>query len=214
MVLVADWGNAAAELFDPATETFAATGSMVMARVSHTATLLSSGKVLITGGIQGSGTSTTVLAEAELYDPGKGAFSTTAGVMTTAREEHTASFLPDGKVLVTGGLDSTGKALSTAELFDPVNQSFTLTKGSMETARALQTATGLNDGTVLVTGGTDGAASLATAELYDPKTGIFSPTGNMAAARQSHTATLLNDGTVLVTGGTNSSALAIAEIYQ
>lgn len=214
MVLVAGWGNATAELFDPATGTFAATGSMVTARVSHTATLLSNGQVLVTGGIQGSGTATTVLAEAELYDPVKGTFSATAGVLTTAREWHTASLLSDGKVLVTGGLDSTGKAIATAELYDPTNQSFTLTKGSMETARAFQTATSLKDGTVLVTGGSDGTSSLATAELYDPNTGVFSPTGNMANARQSHMATLLQDGTVLVTGGTNGAALAGAELYQ
>jgi WD40 repeat protein len=213
-VLVAGWGNATAELFDPATGTFAATGSMVTARVSHTATLLSNGQVLVTGGIQGSGTATTVLAEAELYDPGKGTFSATAGVLTTAREWHTASLLPDGKVLVTGGLDSTGKAIATAELYDPTNQSFTLTKGGMETARAFQTATSLKDGTVLVTGGSDGTSSLATAELYDPNTGVFSPTGSLANARQSHTATLLNDGTVLVTGGNNGAALASAELYQ
>jgi WD40 repeat protein len=214
MVLVAGWGNATAELFDPATGTFAATGSMVTARVSHTATLLSNGQVLVTGGIQGSGTATTVLTEAELYDPGKGTFSATAGVLTTARDCHTASLLSDGKVLVTGGLDSTGKAIATAELYDPTNQSFTLTKGSMETARAFQTATSLKDGTVLVTGGTDGTSSLATAELYDPNTGIFSPTGNMANVRQNHTATLLNNGTVLVTGGNNGAALASAELYQ
>lgn len=213
-VLVAGWGNATAELFDPATGTFAATGSMLTARVSHTATLLSNGQVLVTGGIQGSGTATTVLAEAELYDPAKGTFSATTGVLATAREWHSASLLLDGKVLVTGGLDNTGKALATAELFDPTNQSFTLTKGSMETARAFQTSTSLKDGTVLVTGGTDGTSSLATAELYDPTTGVFSPTGNMATARQSHTATLLNNGTVLVTGGTNGAALASAELYQ
>ena len=213
-VLVIGWGNATAELFDPATGTFAATGSMVTARVSHTATLLSNGQVLVTGGIQGSGTATTVLAEAELYDPVKGTFSATAGVLTTAREWHTASLLSDGKVLVTGGLDSTGKAIVTAELYDPTNQSFTLTKGSMETARAFQTATSLKDGTVLVAGGSDGTSPLATAELYDPNTGVFSPTGNMANARQSHTANLLNDGTILVTGGNNGAALAGAELYR
>ena len=116
-------------------------------------------------------------------------------------------------MLVTGGLDSTGKAIITVEVFDPTNQSFTTT-GSMETARAFQTATSLNDGTVLVTGGTDGAAPLATAELYNPATGTFSATGGMASARQSHAATLLKDGTVLATGGTNSSTPAMAEIYE
>jgi hypothetical protein len=154
-----------------------------------------------------------VLAEAELYDPTSGSFSPTLGILATARQWHTASLLPGGKVLVTGGLDSAGKAIITAEVFDPANQSFT-TPGGMGTARAFHTATVLKDGTVLVTGGDDGTSAQSTAELYNPATGAFSQTGGMASARQSHTATLLNDGTVLVTGGTNSSALANAEIYQ
>ncbi|MGA8305816.1 MAG: kelch repeat-containing protein [Candidatus Acidiferrales bacterium] len=213
-VLVAGWGNATAELFDPATGTFTATGSMVQPRVSHTATLLNSGKVLLTGGIQGAPPATTVLAEAELYDPTTGSFSQTLGGLATASQWHTATLLTDGMVLVTGGLDSTGNAIATAELFDLNNQSFTPTKGNMETPRAFQTATLLKDGTVLVTGGNNGTGPLATAELYDPTAGTFSPTGSMGAARQSHTATLLNDGTVLVTGGTNGAPLASAERYQ
>jgi hypothetical protein len=214
-VLVAGWGNATAELFDPATGTFAQTGSMATARVSHTATLLNNGKVLLTGGIQGAPPATTVLAEAELYDPASGSFLPTLGRLVTAREWHTASLLAGGKVLVTGGLDSTGNAIATAELFDPTNQSFTATTGNMGTARAFQTATVLKDGTVLVAGGDPpGAVVLATAELYNPTSQTFTPTGSMGTARSAHTATLLTDGRVLVTGGTNGSALATAELYQ
>jgi len=57
---------------------------------------------------------------------------------------------------------------------------------------------------------------LASAEIYDPVTGTFSPTGSMATARGSDTATLLDHGTVLVAGGFNSQskALASAEIYD
>jgi len=222
-VLVAGWGNATAELFDPATGTFTATGSMAAARVSHTATLLSSGKVLLTGGIQGVPPATTVLAEAELYDPSTGRFSAAAGSLATARYNHTAALLCDlssppctnSRVLVTGGLGSTGSSIATAELFDPTTQSFTPTTGSMGTARANHTATLLKDGTVLVTGGDPpGAVVLATAEVYDPTAGTFSPTGNMGTARSSHTARLLGNGSVLVTGGTNGAALATAELYQ
>jgi hypothetical protein len=214
-VLVAGWGNATAELFDPATGIFAQTGSMAMARVSHTATLLSNGKVLLTGGVQGTGATLKVLAEAELYDPSNGSFLPTLGSMATARQSHTASLLTDGKVLVTGGMDNNaGHAVATAELFDPTTQLFTATKGSMETARAFQTATVLKDGTVLVTGGDSGTGPLATAEVYDPTAGTFSPTGDMETPRESHTATLLPTGKVLVTGGTSSAALATAELYQ
>jgi hypothetical protein len=213
-VLIAGWGNASAELFDPVTGIFTATGSMLMARVAHTATLLSTGKVLVTGGISGAPPATTVLAEAELYDPVAATFSQTTGSLATARELHAASLLTDGKVIVGGGLDSTGKSLATAEVFDPTSETFTATKGPMAIARDLHTSTTLKDGTVLVIGGDDGTAPLATAEVYDPAAGTFSPTGSMGAARAVHTATLLNDGRVLVVGGNGAGVLATAEIYQ
>jgi hypothetical protein len=213
-VLIAGWGNATAELFDPTTGKFAATGSMLAARVGHTATLLSTGKVLVTGGISGAPPATTVLAEAELYDPVAGTFSQTTGSLASARELHAASLLTDGKVIVTGGLDSTGKPLATAEVFDPTSETFTATKGPMGTARYLHTSTTLKDGTVLVIGGDEAAGPLATAEVYDPVAGTFSPTGSMGAARAVHTATLLSDGRVLVVGGNGAGVLATAELYQ
>jgi hypothetical protein len=78
------------------------------------------------------------------------------------------------------------------------------------------TATRLNDGRVLVAGGDDGQGhDLASAEIYDPKTGAFSPTGSMAQSRSRDTATLLQDGRVLIVGGEgNNSVLASAEIYD
>jgi Galactose oxidase, central domain len=213
-VLVAGWGNAVAELFDPSTGTFAQTGSMAAPRVSHTATLLNNGKVLVTGGI---GAAMTVLREAEFYDPITGSFSPTLGSMATARQWHTASLLIDGKVLVTGRLaDNSGTATATAEVFDPTTQLFAASKGGMGTARAFQTATVLKDGTVLAAGGDPPATvTLLTAELYDPTSQTFTPTGSMGTARASHTATLLNDGRVLVVGGVSGNgALATAEAYQ
>lgn len=215
-VLIAGWGNATAELFDPVTATFAATtGSMVQARVSHTATLLSNGKVLLTGGIQGVPPATTTLAEAELYDPAAGKFSQTAGSMATARQWHTATLLASGKVLVTGGLDSTGKSVGTAELFDLTAQSFTPTTGNMVSPRAFHTATLLGDNTVLLAGGVDTTNNaIASAEIYDPASGNFASTGGLVTARQQHTATLLQNGKVLVTGGLDTGALATAELYQ
>jgi hypothetical protein len=214
-VLVAGWGNAFAELFDPATKTFTQTGSMVTARVGHTATLLKNGKVLVIGGIQGTPPNTTVLAEAELYDPGSGSFSATLGGLTTARQLHTATVLSDGStVLVTGGLDSAGTPIISAEVFGLTLQTFTAPKGNMATPRAFHTATRLTDGTVLTTGGSSGTSPLFSAEVYDPVAQTFSPTGSMVSTRQSHTATLLNDGTVLVTGGTNAAVLASAELYK
>jgi hypothetical protein len=132
---------------------------------------------------------------------------------------HTATLLPEGRVLIAGGYDpdlsnATGSlgVFAAAEIYDPKTGSFSPT-GSMTTARAGHTATLLADGRVLVAGGD----SLATAEIYDPKTGSFGPTGSMANARVGHTATLLADGRVLVTAGTHDfwdENYASAELYD
>jgi WD40 repeat protein len=89
--------------------------------------------------------------------------------MTDAREGHSATLLPDGKVLVAGGISShTSRQLASVELYDPSTGSWTATGGMIE-ARYSHTATLLPDGKVLVAGGSDGStAALASAELYDP----------------------------------------------
>jgi hypothetical protein len=216
-----DSGLASAELYDPNTGAFSPTGSMTTARLNNTATLLQDGRVLIAGGTD-SLYATRTFASAELYDPKTGAFSPT-GSMGAARSGQTATLLQDGRVLIAGGSSFSGGVFSTlasAELYDPNTGAFSPT-GSMTTARspffyAEDTATLLQDGQALIAGGSDGAnKSIASAELYDPKTGAFSPTGPMTAARANHTATLLSDGRVLIAGGNDGSAdLASAELYQ
>jgi hypothetical protein len=181
---------------------FVPTGSLTVARASHTATLLPSGKVLIAGGLGNGG----FLASAELYDPSPGTFAAT-GSLTGAREYHTATLLGSGKVLIAGGDD--GNPFASAELYDPSAGTFSAT-GSMTVARVGHTATLLPDGTVLIAGGDE----VGTAELYDPSPGTFTATGNMTVARDSHTATLLGNGMVLIAGGMNGYLLASAELYD
>jgi hypothetical protein len=212
---VGEHAVASAELYDPKTGTFSPTGSMTTARAFHTATLLADGRVLIAGGNSGSWTGGPIFASAEIYNPKTGTFSAT-GPMTSGRAWHTATLLSDGRVLMTGGVNS-GVELATAELYDPKTGTFTPT-GSMKYPRMYQTAVLLSDGRVLVAGGgadyTNGIF-LASAELYDPKTGTFSVTGSMIEARTYQTASVLADGRVLVTGGYGAQApLASAELYD
>ncbi len=184
----------------------AATG-MGSLRYRHTLTPLPDGRVLATGGHNG----TSVVATAELYDPASGTWTPT-GSMASARYLHTATLLPDGRVLVTGGHNG-ASVVATAELYDPASGTWSAT-GSMASVRYYATTTSLPDGRVLVAGGI-GTAALATAELYDPASGTWSATGSMTSARRSHAATLLPDGRVLVVGGhSGTSVVATAELYE
>jgi hypothetical protein len=157
------------QLYDPETGTWAATGSMAWGRFEHTATLLDSGKVLVTGGSTGDSATTGFLATAEVYEPGTGTWVST-GSMTRSRATHTATLLPLDKVLVTGGVTGGTNVTehhATAEVYDPATGTWAST-GSMATKRSYHTATMLLSGKVLVVGGTDGNAPTATAELYIP----------------------------------------------
>jgi hypothetical protein len=159
------------ELFDPGRGVWIAAGGMVEARSGHTATLLPGGEVLIAGGAA-SGISSDALASAELYDSFDPSWTATTN-MQEIRDWHTATLLPDGKVLVAGGRGgpSYSGAHASTELYDPDSGTWTATVRMIE-ARYGHTATLLSDGTVLVVGGFSSSGSpLASAELYDARAG-------------------------------------------
>lgn len=138
------------------------------------------------------------------------------GSLNTARFGHTATLLPNGKVLVAGGMGVDGMELGSAELYDSESGTWTPT-GSLVIPRDSHTATFLPNGKVLIAGGHGTSGALASAELYDPATGTWSTTGHLAGGRYYFTATLLPDGKVLVAGGTNlanGSTGAAAELYD
>ena len=140
--------------------------------------------------------------------------------MNTGRSGHTATLLPNGTVLVTGGQDGGGNVLSSAEVYDPVAGTFTALTGTLNTARTGAAATELPDGTVLVVGGSNSSSlALANAEIYSPVAGTFTALNRtLNTARTGATATLFYNGTawkVLVAGGQNSSGtLNSMEIYD
>ncbi|HKP03895.1 MAG TPA: kelch repeat-containing protein [Chthoniobacterales bacterium] len=204
-----------AELYDPASGTWSATGSLETGRCGHTATLLPNGKVLLAGGQTDSSIPTT--NSAELYDPATGTWTTT-GNLVKPRVGHTATLLPNGKVLVAGGGTLYGPAMNSAELYDPATGTWTAT-GSLAGGRSGHTATLLPSGKVLVVGGVTTEPSyreIATAELYDPASGVWTATGSLTAERSGHTATLLPGGKVLVAGGGNGSSgwLSRVELFD
>jgi hypothetical protein len=196
------------------THGFASTGSMLTARSFHTATFLPiNGKVLVTGGFDSSG---APLASTELYDPVSQTWSS-AGAMPNKAAGHTATLLPNGKVLVVGGGNSS------SEIYDSASN--TWTRGGGIGQRTYHTATLLPpDATgkqlVLIAGGSgNNGATTNSALLYDPSTGNVTSTGNMTVSRDFHTATLLPNGKVLIAGGRTGSGsgyvyLKTGELYD
>ena len=183
-------------------------------------TLLADGKGLIAGGY--SYPADRCVASADEFNPATRRFIFCRGRLQIPRNFAQASLLPDGKVLISGGYNTVLGSLNTAELFDPAAQRFTLLPSRLETPRELFTATTLTDGKVLIAGGfnTHRGRTQASAEVYDPKTSEFTPTGALGEDRFGQCAVRLADGRVLVAGGTHWFArhpgvpLASAEIYE
>ena len=232
--------TATAELYDPDRRQFYPTGEMTTARVNHTATLLKSGKVLITGGANNNDPLRAggILNTAELYDPATGKFTPT-GNMNIERVNHAAALLPDGRVLIIGGVANNGEAVAFAELYNPDAGTFAKV-ARLTDARVSPTTTVMENGEVLVAGGevllTRGPDNdianlvhdrLNTAEIYSPKVAAFNCVGgvgflgefcnqSMAVRRISHTSTLLMNGRVLIAGGDGNclTYTGSAELYD
>jgi N-acetylneuraminic acid mutarotase len=210
LVVGGEWDNGylgSAELYDPATGVWIETGDLNTARSHHTATLLPDGKVLVAGGLNGSDMiNSSYLSSCELYDPGTGTWSRTFS-MNIRRCVHTATLLPDGKVLVAGGINKSSvlpSSINSTEFYDPATGIW-MEADSLNNNRCHHTATLLLDGRVFVAGG--------GSEIYDPTTGKWLNTGGIQNELH-HTATLLPDGKVLVAGGKiDSGVTSISGVF-
>jgi N-acetylneuraminic acid mutarotase len=199
---------------------FSGIGAQGTGRYDNTTTLLNDGRLLVAGGRNDG-----PLASAQLYNPADNSWANAAS-LNIAREGAAAVLLKDGRVLVVGGQtsapdDPSPAYTATAEVYDPDAKTWTRTADDMSTGRFQPTMTLLEDGRVLVAGGTGDvgpghtAASLDSAELYDPATDNFTDAGTMAAPRAMATATLLSNGKVLVAGGYDGkNELTSADLYD
>ena len=174
---------------------------MAVARESHTATLFPDGRVLIAGGHRDRRENIVVYASTEIYDPRQERFS--AGPMlTTARHKHEAAALADGRVLVLGGSDPRDHVhFKSAEIYDPTANRWIAVSGMQNGRYKLRdTAVRLRDGRILVAG------SGRFAEIFDPRTSVFSPVdGDFGQEYAFASAVLLDDGRAFVLGGYDNS---------
>ncbi|CAF4020157.1 unnamed protein product [Adineta steineri] len=181
--------------------------NMNVARESHTASILSNGKILVIGGFNGSSAHNS----AELYDPSTNTWTMMAN-MSVGRGDHTATTLLNGKVLVVGGWHISGY-INSVELYDPLTNNWTVV-ANITDARSVHTATLLSNGEVLVAGGDSTYSYLNSVELYDPSANTWTMMANMNVGRQKHRTVLLSSGKVLVVGGSNSDYLKSVELYD
>ena len=171
-------------------------------------TLLPDGRRLLLGGQGTAG----VLGTGVIQDPRTGLSTPLPRPMIQPREFHTATVLPDGTVLIVGGLGSTDQVVGAVELFEPVTQTFQVLPSPGLTPRAYQTATLLTDGRIMIAGGVSATGTtLASIDFWDPQART-AQTGalQLSTARQQASATLLSDGTVLIWGGQSQASVPLA----
>jgi hypothetical protein len=218
--------SGSADRYDSADQKWHSLGQMFQVRVGHTATLLRDGRVLIAGGLSccqvPNPSPEFYTSSAEIYDPATDAFTPT-GTMSSARGNHAAALLPDGRVLISGGdgNDPAAPPLGT-EIFDPASGQFS-SAGDLQAPRDSHSAVTLTDGRVLVIGGEVPpelvgrvGVGVSATEIFDPATGRWSAGPTLDPAFYAATVTLLSNGKVLVFGGEDAggSPQAAAALFE
>ncbi len=204
------------EIYDPKTGTWSRGPDMTIPRAGHDAVRLKDGRILISGGVTWKlifiFKVPSITRTCEIYDPKTNRFTAVAS-MAKDRGLHRSVLLPNGKVLVTGGvggpITSGGTVRSGCEIFDPATGKWAAT-GSLLVARGLHTLTATPDGRYVAAGGAQGTLlapkAVAACEAYDPKTGTWTKLASLATGRAGHFGFAGGAGAVLVLGGGTGSS--------
>jgi hypothetical protein len=193
------WAStSAAGLFDPVSNTWSATGSMITSRRSHFMIRLADGKVFVGGGTSEAGG----VKSAEIYDPATGTF-TSVPDMPESRSDVNAALLPNGNVLVIGGYNSGSGHLRSAVIYNISTSSWSTVSSQMQIAHNYGAAiVTLTDGRIFIAGGWDSALhGFSQTDIFDPSTNTFSAGPNLSERRADLTAHVLQDGKVVLIGG-------------
>ncbi len=181
------------EVFIPGSRTWLIGEPLLEARSDHGATALPDGRILVTGGNQG----TRLLRTTEIYDPSQDTW-TPAAPMPRARTQLSIATLPDGRVLVAGGFREDGRLTISTLLYDPARDAWSDGPAMLD-ARLNHAMVALANGDLLFIGGESYGSG--TAERYDFRKNRFTDAGRIAFPRVVPQAALLGDGRVLLTGG-------------
>jgi hypothetical protein len=193
------WAStSAAGLFDPVSNTWSATGSMITSRRSHFMIRLADGKVFVGGGTSEAGG----VKSAEIYDPATGTF-TSVPDMPESRSDVSAALLPNGNVLVIGGYNSGSGHLRSAVIYNISTSSWSTVSSQMQIAHNYGAAiVTLTDGRIFFAGGWDSALhGFSQTDIFDPSTNTFSAGPGLSERRADLTAHVLQDGKVVLIGG-------------
>lgn len=223
------------QIWNPASGTWASAAAMTTARAFHTATLLPDGRVLVVGGYDPNPAAPRYINSSETYDPVKNAWSGSGPFPDqNGPAYHTATLLPDGRVLIAGGIEAGGRSGSRlagegcyndggfhftgAQLWLPSTGLWSNASGCIITPRFGHTATLLFNGTLLIGGGRNSASPpgyFNAAEAFDPGAAKWTSVGGLARGRAFHVASLLSGGRVLAAGGiTAGGVIGLAEVYD
>jgi N-acetylneuraminic acid mutarotase/pimeloyl-ACP methyl ester carboxylesterase len=205
-------------VYDPIAATITSAGVMNVSRHDHTMTVLSSGLVLIVGGVTDALNALTPVTELFGYGnfPTQPTTFTQTGSMVIPRASAQAVTLNNGQVLITGGGLSDGGVTDTAELYDPATGLFSLTTNNMTSPRVYHSASLLPDGRVIICGGQDGSSptALASTDIYDPSTNAFTAGPPMSTGHDLHRSLALTDGHIIVISGETTNSVEIYDPTQ